>query len=222
MLDLFAMLKKGHCEGTKVRIGRLQNLISSSCIGTFKKSTDSVCTRSNSKNLTLHFEFVMYYRTFGLYEHDRLLGSGHQSLHTGCARVQRLPESYWRPQSCCLQRAGTMLRCRLKLKLYLGFERYKSGTGIYKLFTLLNRTGTQNRLGSSWTPIAALKDSTPKVKYSVSFRKMRVTVSWLTDKQYMTISYELIDNQGFCDFGQLFDIAAAYCFSLSVIGTWNH
>lgn len=33
MLDLFAMLKKGYCDGTKVRIGRLQNLISSSCIG---------------------------------------------------------------------------------------------------------------------------------------------------------------------------------------------
>ncbi|XP_014207040.1 probable phosphorylase b kinase regulatory subunit beta isoform X2 [Copidosoma floridanum] len=32
MLDLFAMLKKGYCDGTKVRIGRLQNLISSSCI----------------------------------------------------------------------------------------------------------------------------------------------------------------------------------------------
>lgn len=33
MLDLFAMLKKGHCDGVKVRLGRLQNLISSSCIG---------------------------------------------------------------------------------------------------------------------------------------------------------------------------------------------
>nr|CAD7197061.1 unnamed protein product [Timema douglasi] len=33
MLDLLAMLKKGHCDGTKVRIGRLQNLIASSCIG---------------------------------------------------------------------------------------------------------------------------------------------------------------------------------------------
>ncbi|XP_011505943.1 PREDICTED: probable phosphorylase b kinase regulatory subunit beta isoform X1 [Ceratosolen solmsi marchali] len=32
MLDLFAMLKKGYCDETKVRIGRLQNLISSSCI----------------------------------------------------------------------------------------------------------------------------------------------------------------------------------------------
>ncbi|XP_018354361.1 PREDICTED: probable phosphorylase b kinase regulatory subunit beta isoform X1 [Trachymyrmex septentrionalis] len=32
MLDLFAMLKKGYCDKTKVRIGRLQNLISSSCI----------------------------------------------------------------------------------------------------------------------------------------------------------------------------------------------
>jgi phosphorylase kinase alpha/beta subunit len=33
MLDLFAELKKGHCDGLKVRIGRLQNLLSSSCIG---------------------------------------------------------------------------------------------------------------------------------------------------------------------------------------------
>ncbi|XP_065164610.1 probable phosphorylase b kinase regulatory subunit beta isoform X2 [Atheta coriaria] len=32
MLDLLAMLKKGYCEGIKVRIGRLQNLISSSCV----------------------------------------------------------------------------------------------------------------------------------------------------------------------------------------------
>lgn len=32
MLDLMAMLKKGHCDGIKVRIGRLQNLIASSCI----------------------------------------------------------------------------------------------------------------------------------------------------------------------------------------------
>ncbi|ODN04689.1 putative phosphorylase b kinase regulatory subunit beta [Orchesella cincta] len=32
MLDLFAELKKGHCDGLKVRIGRLQNLLSSSCI----------------------------------------------------------------------------------------------------------------------------------------------------------------------------------------------
>lgn len=33
MLDLLAMLKKGYCDGIKVRIGRLQNLISSSCVG---------------------------------------------------------------------------------------------------------------------------------------------------------------------------------------------
>lgn len=33
MLDLFAMLKKGFCDGVKVRIGRLQNLISTSCTG---------------------------------------------------------------------------------------------------------------------------------------------------------------------------------------------
>lgn len=33
MLDLLAMLKKGYSDGMKVRIGRLQNLISSSCVG---------------------------------------------------------------------------------------------------------------------------------------------------------------------------------------------
>lgn len=33
MLDLLAMLKKGYCDNVKVRIGRLQNLISSSCVG---------------------------------------------------------------------------------------------------------------------------------------------------------------------------------------------
>ena len=33
MLDLMAMLKKGYCDGVKVRVGRLQNLISSSRIG---------------------------------------------------------------------------------------------------------------------------------------------------------------------------------------------
>lgn len=37
MLDLLAMLKKGYCDGMKVRIGRLQNLISSSCMGKKRK-----------------------------------------------------------------------------------------------------------------------------------------------------------------------------------------
>ncbi|KAK9498055.1 hypothetical protein O3M35_003937 [Rhynocoris fuscipes] len=35
MLDLMAMLKKGYCKGIKVRIGRLQNLLASSCIAIF-------------------------------------------------------------------------------------------------------------------------------------------------------------------------------------------
>lgn len=35
MLDLLAMLKKGYCDSVKVRIGRLQNLISSSCVGKY-------------------------------------------------------------------------------------------------------------------------------------------------------------------------------------------
>ena len=33
MVDLLAMLKTGSCEGVKVRVGRLQNLMSSSCTG---------------------------------------------------------------------------------------------------------------------------------------------------------------------------------------------
>lgn len=42
MLDLLAMLKKGYCDGMKVRIGRLQNLISSSCTGWFFGCTENV------------------------------------------------------------------------------------------------------------------------------------------------------------------------------------
>jgi len=42
MLDLFAMLKKGHCDGVKVRLGRLQNLLSSSCIGEFGLRKSSI------------------------------------------------------------------------------------------------------------------------------------------------------------------------------------
>jgi hypothetical protein len=38
MLDLMAMFKKGNCDGIKVRIGRLQNLINSSCIGNDSRS----------------------------------------------------------------------------------------------------------------------------------------------------------------------------------------
>lgn len=42
MVDLLAMFKKGHCDSVKVRIGRLQNLLSSSCIEhlDFMKQTD--------------------------------------------------------------------------------------------------------------------------------------------------------------------------------------
>lgn len=45
MLDLFAMLKKGHCDGVKVRLGRLQNLISSSCMGKLKHAMVNKCLR---------------------------------------------------------------------------------------------------------------------------------------------------------------------------------
>lgn len=47
MLELLAMLKKGHCDGLKVRIGRLQNLISSSCIGEVTHSQITIIIFTN-------------------------------------------------------------------------------------------------------------------------------------------------------------------------------
>ena len=32
MLELLGDLKRGNCEGVKIRLGRLQNLVSSSCV----------------------------------------------------------------------------------------------------------------------------------------------------------------------------------------------
>ncbi|XP_017891139.1 probable phosphorylase b kinase regulatory subunit beta isoform X2 [Ceratina calcarata] len=63
MLDLFAMLKKGYCDKTKVRIGRLQNLISSSCI----EHLDFISTVETDLELT----------QFKQLEHDYI---GYQSL----------------------------------------------------------------------------------------------------------------------------------------------
>ncbi|XP_001601216.1 probable phosphorylase b kinase regulatory subunit beta isoform X2 [Nasonia vitripennis] len=63
MLDLFAMLKKGYCDGTKVRIGRLQNLISSSCI----EHLDFISTMETDLDLN----------QFKQLEHDYI---GYQSL----------------------------------------------------------------------------------------------------------------------------------------------
>ncbi|XP_014472659.1 PREDICTED: probable phosphorylase b kinase regulatory subunit beta isoform X2 [Dinoponera quadriceps] len=60
MLDLFAMLKKGYCDKTKVRIGRLQNLISSSCI----EHLDFVNTMETDLDLTqfkqLQHDYIGY------------------------------------------------------------------------------------------------------------------------------------------------------------------
>lgn len=59
MLDLMAMLKKGYCDGIKVQIGRLQNLISSSCIGITSCHTLTSCygcflhTNYQSPSITL-------------------------------------------------------------------------------------------------------------------------------------------------------------------------
>lgn len=50
MLDLLAMLKKGYCDDVKVRMGRLQNLLSSSCVG---KKIDGVTQLYRKRIFTL-------------------------------------------------------------------------------------------------------------------------------------------------------------------------
>lgn len=60
MLDLLAMLKKGYCDtGMKVRIGRLQNLISSSCIEhlDFVSDLPENCENTFAQ---IHHEYVGY------------------------------------------------------------------------------------------------------------------------------------------------------------------
>ncbi|GJQ86545.1 hypothetical protein Trydic_g10445 [Trypoxylus dichotomus] len=64
MLDLLAMLKKGYCDGIKVRIGRLQNLISSSCV----EHLDFMNTLDLPEHTFIQFKQV---------EHDYI---GYQSL----------------------------------------------------------------------------------------------------------------------------------------------
>lgn len=61
MLDLLAMLKKGYCDGMKVRIGRLQNLISSSCMEhlDFMSTSDLPDTDESSFN-QIHHEYIGY------------------------------------------------------------------------------------------------------------------------------------------------------------------
>lgn len=78
MLDLLAMLKKGYCDGMKVRIGRLQNLISSSCVE--------------------HLDFMnqldlpdMSFNSFQQLEHDYI---GYQSLTDVPRALQYIQENW--------------------------------------------------------------------------------------------------------------------------------
>jgi phosphorylase kinase alpha/beta subunit len=59
MLDLLAMLKKGYCDGMKVRIGRLQNLVSSSCMEhlDFVAETPDYCETTFTQ---IHHEYIGY------------------------------------------------------------------------------------------------------------------------------------------------------------------
>lgn len=62
MLDLLAMLKKGYCDGMKVRIGRLQNLISSSCTEHLDFMSISDLPDNNDTNSfsQIHHEYIGY------------------------------------------------------------------------------------------------------------------------------------------------------------------
>lgn len=59
MIDLLAMLKKGNCDGMKVRIGRLQNLLSSSCTEhlDFMSELPDTCESTFSQ---IHHEYIGY------------------------------------------------------------------------------------------------------------------------------------------------------------------
>lgn len=60
MLDLLAMLKKGYCDGMKVRIGRLQNLISSSCIEHLDFMNQSDLTDNENAFSQINHEYIGY------------------------------------------------------------------------------------------------------------------------------------------------------------------
>lgn len=86
MLDLFAMLKKGNCDGIKVRIGRLQNLLSSSCMGMCVQLlfTEILCFLITFYNFVEHLDFMnnvgannFDFQSFKQLEYDY---SGYQSL----------------------------------------------------------------------------------------------------------------------------------------------
>lgn len=59
MLDLLAMLKKGYCDGMKVRIGRLQNLVSSSCTEHLDFVSETPDAAENSF-VQMHHEYIGY------------------------------------------------------------------------------------------------------------------------------------------------------------------
>ncbi|KAL5279164.1 PHKB family protein [Megaselia abdita] len=60
MLDLLAMLKKGYCDGMKVRIGRLQNLISSSCIEHLDFMNQSDLSENENAFAQINHEYIGY------------------------------------------------------------------------------------------------------------------------------------------------------------------
>lgn len=61
MIDLLAMLKKGYCDGMKVRIGRLQNLISSSCIEHLDfMSQSDLPDPSETSFAQIHHDYIGY------------------------------------------------------------------------------------------------------------------------------------------------------------------
>lgn len=62
MLDLLAMLKKGYCDGMKVRIGRLQNLVSSSCMEhlDFLSHSEDLPENHETAFSQIHHDYIGY------------------------------------------------------------------------------------------------------------------------------------------------------------------
>jgi hypothetical protein len=105
MLDLLAMLKKGYCDGMKVRIGRLQNLISSSCIGMRYQGLIMVFGISFFSRELYEYDstdvhcIFPFYRTFGLYEHSRYIWDNISAVSSTGTWIHWLSESYGCSQS---------------------------------------------------------------------------------------------------------------------------
>lgn len=125
MLDLLAMLKKGYCDGMKVRIGRLQNLISSSCIG--KESCGGIwCFISWTEIFLMIICNFRLCRTFGLHEHSGYIWDDISAVSPNGTWIHWLSESYRCPQSIAIYWRSQDIPSMCNIVLWL-FQSAKTG-----------------------------------------------------------------------------------------------